>query len=238
MSRFPDWMLRRGTLFAATIVVLGLPLAIPGVREGTFQLLSDALRGDGAAVQAGIRSYGAFAPAVSFALALVHIVIPFPAEILALANGLAFGFWGGLAVTWSSFMTAALLTYALGRALGRPLLERFVPAGQRERVDSWLAREGFFPLLALRLIPLVPFNALCLACGVVRVPLWTYTWVTAIGILPIDIALSLIGSRLGASGEADLGAVFWISTAVLVAFVLAGWIISRRLKSKENRRVV
>ncbi|MGI8648880.1 MAG: TVP38/TMEM64 family protein [Rubrobacter sp.] len=213
---------------------------IPSVRQAMLEMVSAVFQGNGAAVRDEIQSYGSFGPLVSFGLALLHIIVPFPAEILALANGLAFGFWGGLALTWGGFMAAALLTYALGRALGRPFLERFVPARHRERLDSWLAREGFFPLLVLRLIPLVPFNALCLACGVVKIRLWTYAWVTALGILPIDIALSLIGSRLGATevSEADLGAGFWVVTVLLVAFVIAAWVISRKLKNRDTKRRV
>ncbi|WP_162924389.1 TVP38/TMEM64 family protein [Rubrobacter indicoceani] len=230
----------RAVALAAPALLIVLAALVPGVREAVGEIASAAFRGDGAGVRDGIQLFGALAPVVSFGLALVHIVVPFPAEVLALANGLAFGFWGGLAVTWSSFMVAALLTYALGRTLGRPLLERFVPTRHRARLDLWLTREGFFPLLALRLIPLVPFNALCLACGVVKVKLWTYTWVTAIGILPIDIALSLIGSRLGETEarEADLGAGFWAVTVLLVAFVLVGWVVSRRLKSGDRGKVV
>lgn len=174
-----------------------------------------------------IRSYGALAPVVSIALILLHIIVPFPAEVLTLANGLAFGFWGGLAVTWSGFMMAALIIYAAGRLWGRPILERFVPERYRSRLDEWLEREGFFPLLAMRLIPLVPFNALCLGAGVARAPLWTYTWTTGVGILPLGVALTLLGSRLGAT-EASLGPSFWIVIGALLFAVLAAWFFSHR----------
>lgn len=226
-------------LFGVVLVCVALAF-VPGVRETVSALVGAAFRGDGAAFRDEIQGYGVLGPLVSVGLALLHIVVPFPAEILALANGLAFGFWGGLAVTWGGFMLAALLTYGLGWALGRPVLVRFVPEKHRMRLDSWLVREGFFPLLVMRLIPLVPFNALCLACGVVRVKFWTYVWITALGILPVDIALSLIGSRLGQTGEgasgAGLGWGFWLVTAALVAFVLVAWIISRRLKIRGAKR--
>lgn len=86
-------------------------------------------------------------------------------ELLALANGLAFGFWGGLAVTWSGCMLSAFSIYAAGRLWGRPFLERTISRRHQERLDAWFEREGAFPLLALRL---VPFNAVCLAAGAVR----------------------------------------------------------------------
>jgi uncharacterized membrane protein YdjX (TVP38/TMEM64 family) len=205
-------------------VVLGAVLltALPGGRESLAGLVSEVSRGDGAAVRDTIQSYGVLAPAFSVALALLHIVVPFPAEMLALANGLAFGFWGGLAVTWTGFMLAALLTYAAGRVWGRPLLERFVSDRHRKRLDGWLEREGAFPLLAMRLIPLVPFNALCLGAGTVRAPLWTYVWTTGVGILPLGAFISYLGSQMGATTP-HLGAPFWALSAALLATVLGAW---------------
>ncbi len=212
----------RWVLLLGLVVFGGILLAVPGIRQPLAGLLGAAFYGDGPAIRDILRSYGPLAPAVSIALILLHSVVPLPAELLALANGMAFGFWGGLAVTWSGFMLSALLIYAAGLAWGRPLLDRTVPQRHRERLDGWLEREGAFPLLAVRLIPLVPFNAVCLAAGVVRAPLWTYTWTTGVGILPLGAAVSLLGSRLGES-NLRLGANFWILSALFLIAVLAAW---------------
>jgi uncharacterized membrane protein YdjX (TVP38/TMEM64 family) len=67
-----------------------------------------------------LRAYGPFAPAVSIALILLHAVVPLSAELLTLANGPAFGFWGGLTVSWSGFMLSALSIYAAGRLWAVP----------------------------------------------------------------------------------------------------------------------
>lgn len=211
-----------------------LLLAIPGVREALSGLLEDLAQGDGAAVRDTIQSYGILAPVFAVALILLHVPVPFPAEILAFANGLAFGFWGGLAVTWSGFMLAALITYAAGRLWGRPLLERFVREGHRQRLDGWLRREGAFPLLAMRLIPLVPFNALCLGAGTVRAPLWSYTWTTGVGILPLGATISYLGSRMG-QNELTLGAPFWAMISLLVAAVLSSWWYFRHRERRTAR---
>lgn len=197
-------------------------------------LLDVVWRSDGAEIRAAIQSYGAWAPVVSVALIQLHIVVPFPAELMALANGLAFGFWGGLAVNWGGFMLSAFLMYGAGRFWGRPLLERFVSQRRQERLDGWLEQEGVFPLLAVRLVPLVPFNTVCLAAGVIRAPLWTYAWTTGVGILPLGIILTLFGSRMGRD-ELQFGLTFWVPNAIFLALVLTTWWIFRRRKARTGK---
>lgn len=209
------------------MALLGILLAFSEVRQPLTWLLSAASQGDGPTIRNTLRAYGPFAPAVSIALILLHAVVPLPAELLTLANGLAFGFWGGLTVSWSGFMLSALSIYAAGRLWCRPLLDRTVPQRYRERLDGWLEREGAFPLLAVRLVLLAPFNAVCLAAGTIRAPLWTYAWTTGMGSLPLGITISFLGSRMGES-EPHLGAPFWALSSFFLVTVLVTWSIVRR----------
>lgn len=204
------------------LAVGGILLATLGFRQLLAALVEIVSRGDGSEIREAIQGYGLWAPVVSVALVLLHMIIPFPAELMALANGLAFGFWGGLVLTWSGFMLSAILMYGAGRLWGRPLLERVVPHRHRERLDDWLEHEGAFPLLAVRLVPLVPFNTVCLAAGVIRAPLRTYVWTTGAGILPLGIMLTLFGSRFGES-TFRMDVTFWAPNVVFLVIVLTTW---------------
>lgn len=210
-------------------------LAIPDVRRLLVGLLYAVTSGDGTEIRAAIQGYGPLAPVASVALIQLHIIVPFPAELMAFANGLAFGFWGGLALTWSGFMLSALLMYGAGRLWGRPLLERAVSGRRRERLDGWISQEGAFPWLAVRFVPLAPFNTVCLVAGVVRAPLWTYTWTTGVGILPLGVLLTFFGSRMGRD-ELQLGIAFWIPNLIFLALVLATWWVFRRSVRKRKER--
>ena len=212
----------------------GAALAIPGVRQFIAGLLVAVSGGDGAGIRAVIQGYGPLAPVVSIALIQLHIIVPFPAELMAFANGLAFGFWGGLALSWGGFMLSALLMYGAGRLWGRPLMERAVSERRRERLDGWIMQEGAFPWLAVRFVPLAPFNTVCLVAGVVKAPLWTYAWTTGVGILPLGTLLSLFGSRMG-ENELRLGVAFWIPNALFLALVLTTWWVFRR-RNTRNRK--
>ena len=209
-------------------------LAIPDVRRLFVGLVQAALSSDGTEIRAAIQDYGVLAPVVSIALIQLHIILPFPAELMAFANGLAFGFWGGLVLSWSGFMLSALLMYGAGRLWGRPLLERAVSQRRRERLDGWITQEGAFPWLAVRFVPLAPFNTVCLVAGVVKAPLWTYVWTTGVGILPLGVLLTFFGSRMG-NNELQLGVAFWIPNIVFLALVLTTWWIFR-CRNAQNRK--
>lgn len=209
----------------------GVMLTIPDVRRFFVGLFEAAMSSDGAEIRAAIQSYGPLAPVVSVTLIQLHIIVPFPAELMAFANGLAFGFWGGLALSWGGFMLSALLMYGAGRLWGHPLMERVVSERRRERLNGWIAQEGAFPWLAVRFVPLAPFNTVCLVAGVVRAPLWTYTWTTGVGILPLGVLLTFFGSRMG-SNELQLGIAFWAPNVLFLALVLTIWWIFRRRNAR------
>ena len=54
---------------------------------------------------------------------ILHSFVPFPAEQIAIANGMLFAVWGTL-VTWIGAMMGAALAFALARRYGKPLVDR------------------------------------------------------------------------------------------------------------------
>jgi SNARE associated Golgi protein len=84
-------------------------------------------------------AWGAWAPAASIALMILHSFVPFPAELIAIANGMLFGpVWGTL-VTWLGAMLGAALAFALARRYGRPLVDRLVAR------KAWAGRTPYVP---------------------------------------------------------------------------------------------
>jgi uncharacterized membrane protein YdjX (TVP38/TMEM64 family) len=59
-----------------------------------------------------------------------------------------------------------------------------------------IERGGVALLLAIRLIPIVPFSLACYAAGAARVPVWRYTWTTVVGYLPITVIAVYFGTQL------------------------------------------
>ena len=108
--------------------------------------------------------FGAWAPAISALLMVLQaLVLPVPSSLLTLANGLLFGTFWGAVLSWSSAMVAAVVCYAISRALGRPVAARLVGEGALRFADCFFERYGRHALLIARLIPGVSFDVVSYA---------------------------------------------------------------------------
>ena len=181
-------------------------------------------------VVAQLRAWGPWAALGSIVLMLVHSFLPFPSEIIALANGMVFGpFWGSV-VTWVGAMLGAISTFGLVRLLGRPFIDRMLSQSQLQRLSDWSSRQGGIALLIGRLIPVVAFNLLNYAAAMTHISWWTYIWATGLGILPLTILLNVFGASILTLTTSNW---IWI---LLGFFAVTVWLLARR-HSKANRDV-
>lgn len=143
-----------------------------------------------------IRSWGAWGVLGSIGLMVAHSFLPFPAEIIAIANGMVYGpLWGSM-ITWVGAMLGASAAFALARLLGRPFVQRVLSARRRQQLALWSRKRGGMALLVGRLIPVIAFNLINYAAALTEISWWTFLWATGIGILPLTILLSVLGDRM------------------------------------------
>ncbi|MBI4183452.1 MAG: TVP38/TMEM64 family protein [Proteobacteria bacterium] len=184
------------------------------------------------AVEAEIRSWGGWGVAVSVILMVIHSFIPFPAEVISLANGMIYGPLWGTVITWGSAMLGAFLAFALSRALGRPFVEIVVSEKNWHVVDAWAARHGADVLLLARFVPVISFNLINYAAGLTPISWWTFAWTTGIGILPMTVLMVLMGDHYDhLSWEAWAGL---LAGGVALWFVLRRWLATSRAKARET----
>lgn len=185
-----------------------------------------------AALRALLDRAGLWAPLASIALMAAHSFVPFPAEIIAITNGMAFGLWGGIAVTWLGAMVGASLAYELARALGPAARARLVPMRHQARLDALVGDFGTRTLLIVRLIPVISFNLVNYAAGLAGVGRVSFLWTTAIGILPITVLSVLVGSA-----ALRLPPYLWLLGGLaLVLAMLAVRLVRRLARQRPDAR--
>ncbi len=141
-----------------------------------------------------------------------------PGSILTLTGGAVFGFELGTFLNWIGATIGAIGGYWLARLLGRDAIERI--GGRKIYALERLAdSHAFSTILRLRLIPVVPFNALNYASGLVGLDFASYLAGTMIGDLPVTAAYTYFADAL-LSGVAGAR-----RTALLHASVAGGVLI-------------
>jgi len=142
--------------------------------------------------------------------AVVALSVP-GGGVLTVAGGLMFGPWRGAAFAVIGASSGAVLLFLLARSvLAAPLARRLGIFA--ERLREGLARDGFNYLLALRLVPVVPFWLVNLAPALLGMRLAPYAGATVLGIIPASVVFAGVGAGLGdvlAAGHApDSGLLF------------------------------
>lgn len=138
---------------------------------------------------------GRWFPLAFFATHALVTVLPFPRTAFTLAAGLLFGPALGVALAVSASACSALLALLLVRAAGWQL-NRLVDHPRVDALDARLSERGWFAVLALRLIPAVPFSVLNYAAGASSVRPLPYLLATLAGLLPGTSAVVILGDAL------------------------------------------
>lgn len=170
-----------------------------------------------------VNALGVWGPIVMIVLMVVHSVTFIPSEVIMIANFVLFGPFLGLIYTWIGSMLGAYLSFYLARIFGRVIVEKFVSDRLLHRFDQFVNRHGARGLLGLRLIPLISFNALNYAAGFTNLSLWTFTWTTGLGILPIGILFAFLYQSAVGQKYVFIGLSVAGIAIVIIMIIKAKW---------------
>jgi uncharacterized membrane protein YdjX (TVP38/TMEM64 family) len=198
---------------AGILIGLAVALAVPSLHDA----VGDAIHGNTAQVRHDLGGSTA-GPLLVLWLAMVHVIVWYPAEILDAATGYVFGFGVGFPLMLGCWILSGLASYAVGRNFARPLLYRVAGEQRFLRIEQLVNRGGAVALIGIRLIPIVPFSLMGYVCGAARVPLVRFTWTTVVGYAPITAYFTYLGSRLESFSAED--PILWIGGVVLVLCLL------------------
>lgn len=184
-----------------------------------------------------LRSFGIWAPIVSALLMIVQAVLfPLPALILTVTNGLVFGAFWGTVLSWSSAMAAAAVCWAIGRMLGRPLVERLVSKKALDFTDRFFKHYGNRSVLVARLIPVISFDLVSYAAGLTPITFLGFLAATGIGQLPATIVYSVLGQNLPKAVDYGLFVLGSLATLLALAFFILKRTLEKRIAGREEHK--
>lgn len=172
-----------------------------------------------------------------FALYVAVTALSLPgAAIMTLIAGALFGLGMGLLLVSFASTIGASLAFLLARTvLGAWVQSKF--AGQLTSINNGIEKDGAFYLFTLRLVPVVPFFVINLAMGLTKIRLWTFYWVSQLGMLAGTAVYVNAGTQLAAIE--NLSSI--LSPTLIGSFVLLGlfpWIAKWLSASIKGRRAL
>ncbi|RKL69352.1 TVP38/TMEM64 family protein [Salipaludibacillus neizhouensis] len=179
-------------------------------------------------IQVLMQSFGIWAPLVFIGIFTIRPFVLFPASILAIAGGLSFGPFIGPLVTYIGSLSGAAVSFLVFRKLGANLRKKNWN-GKGSDLQLKIEENGFFYIMALRIIPVINFDFVSYLSALSRIKFRKYFGATMVGIIPGTLAFNFLGASFV---DLNLTMILITSGLFIVAFSIP--IIIRRIMKKKN----
>ncbi|PYZ97265.1 TVP38/TMEM64 family protein [Alteribacter lacisalsi] len=187
---------------------------LAGVIAFLFYINRNAVQVSTDDIRTWILSFGWFSPVVYILLYTVRPLVLFPASVLSIAGGLAFGPFYGTVYTLIGATGSAASAFITARVLGKNIAGKEWK-GRYSQIQKQLEERGFFYVLLLRIIPVFNFDLISYASGISKVRFSPFVTATAIGMVPGVFAYTYLGSSL-----VDGGTGTWVFAGSLFLIVI------------------
>ncbi|MGA2666754.1 MAG: DedA family protein [Patescibacteria group bacterium] len=177
-------------------------------------------------------------------MAIQSANIPIPSEVIMPFAG--FLVWQGTMNLWWVTLAGAVGTvlgsvfsYWLGKAGGRPLIEKYgqyilISRHDLDMADSWFKKSGELTVFLGRFLPIIR-TFISFPAGIARMDFRKFVVYSFLGSIPWTLALVYFGFRLGADWI-NLRTYFHRFDDLILALIVLGivWWVWRHLKSTKN----
>ena len=141
-------------------------------------------------------------------MAFQGLLVPIPSELVLLATGMIWGVLGGGFFGIIGSMAAASLCFYISKKGGRPIAEKLVGKSAINMADHFIHKYGMSAIIIARFLPVVAFDPISYASGLVDMDFKKYIIGTFIGSIPRAFFYSWLGflliSSYGVSPPIDL----------------------------------
>ena len=139
------------------------------------------------------------------------------ATVMTLAGGAFFGFVVGTVIVSFASTIGATLACFVSRFILRDWVQNKF-GDKIQTINQGIENEGAFYLFTMRLIPAIPFFVINLVIGLTKMPLFTFYWVSQVGMLAGTMVYINAGKEL-----ANIDSLSGIlSPRLIVSFLILG----------------
>jgi uncharacterized membrane protein YdjX (TVP38/TMEM64 family) len=215
----------------ALLLTWGLLLLFLLVLIGPRQLLASYGGITPDSVRDFLASFGLLAAAAYIAVHAFRSFLFLPVTPFTIAGGFLFGTAFGFFLT---LLGRAVISATITFALSRYLFQEYVRSKIRGRYAGWdrrLEHGGIFYVAFMRMIPMLPFDAVGYIAGASSIKYRKYLIGTILGDLPGTFVLTFLGSSLTDPGSPQ----FYLSLVLAVVVAGLSWLVLY-LKRGANKK--
>lgn len=189
-------------------------------------------------LQARIESYGAWAPLVFVLFLQVRSLLMVPLAVLTTLAGVVWG-WAGFLYMMTGLSLCMFLQFVLARYVAHDAAQRLI-RGRLDFIDRYLARNAFWTIFLLRLIPNIVLDVQNVGLALTKVRFRDYFTASFLGVIPGTLVHVGLGHALPRiRTDPRLWAEFALALVLLAGLMWTQHIVRRRmaLKSGDTIRI-
>jgi uncharacterized membrane protein YdjX (TVP38/TMEM64 family) len=183
-------------------------------------------------LQAWLSSTGVWAPFIYILVYTIGTLFLLPSTPLNLSGGALFGVVWGTVWTTVGAIIAAIISFWFSRTIGHDYVQR--KFSQRWiKIDQEIKAGGIYYVIAVRLLPLLPYGLVNFGAGLTSIRFRDYLWGTIIGTTPGLVPFVMMGNGLTAIRRGDLWPFAISSSLIGLSVGTASWYQRRHQKQRK-----
>ena len=156
-----------------------------------------------------------------------------PVMLVITVTGIVFGPLVGGIYALAGSMLSGIVTYAIGRKLGRETVRRF--AGKRlNAITRGLAKRGLLTMILVRVVPVAPFTVVNVVAGASHIGWRDFLLGTALGMLPGIVATVVFVDRMIAAVRHPGPKTIALLTLIAAVLITTSLLVHRRLAAQDG----
>ncbi|MFA9422006.1 MAG: TVP38/TMEM64 family protein [Sedimentibacter sp.] len=173
-----------------------------------------------------------FAPIIFIGFYIASVLLVLPGLPMTILAGALFGFKLGSIVTVVGSNIGIQLTFMISHYFGKALMpflsKRFPYLGV---MDKKIKNNGLRVMITMRLIPIIPFNAINYLAGLTSLPYKDFAFGSLVGMLPGSLLYVYFGSSAIEVKDNPAGLI--LSVVLLILFTIISIAVKKRTASDD-----
>jgi phospholipase D1/2 len=172
------------------------------------------------------------APLIVVGAFVVGGLVIAPVTVLVAATVLAFGSLHGFLYSFVGMTLSALVTFGVGRLVGRQFVERW--STRLSRLSRNLATKGMPAVIAVRVIPVAPFSVVNMIAGATHIRTSDFVLGTVLGELPGLLAIAIFVDQVTTTLRNPEVGSYMVLAGSAIVFMGTVWGVTRWLTRRAN----